>query len=1149
MECRFIFGRAGSGKTYYCLSRLAQRQKENDFKREAILIVPEQATFVHELRLLKEFSLPGLSHVQVTSFERLIFGAEKYLPKAPLPSLSESGKLMAMVRILSAHRGNLQIFDSQAAKSGFIQRLMAMVNEFKSYNIEPGHLALAIEKQENARGGGALKEKLADLALLYQDFNDFCKGKYTDPIEGLNYLAEAIESRGFLAGREIYIDGFSGFTPQEEGVIAALFKKAAKVEIALALDPALIKEEITEGNYFYPLWRTYRRLYNLAGGICRVKEPLCFFGEPGRFNKGGELDFLEKNLYPLNKEALWGKKPEYIKIRAASNPEEEIKGIAREILRLVREKGYRFKDISLIARSTIPYEDELQRIFEEFKIPYFIDSKKPLIYHPLAQLIFSIWDIAALGWHYQPLFSYFKNSLSPLEADECDELENYCLAAGIRHYHWESPKPWNFWPRPLGESSSKENKEGVLGKEALNEEALNKINILRQKAGRGLGEFYNKTRAEATVNELCIALRELLAELEIENKLGEWANEDILEGKSQEAAIHRQAWGELNRLLDEAQSFMGELILTPEDFGNILKAGLQGLDLAIIPPGLDQVFIASIDRSRNPEIKAAFVLGVNAGEMPQKIGGEGLLTQGEREVLKEAGFDLAPDNNFRQLAEDFLIYIAFTRASKELYLSYSISDSGGKSRLPSPVISRIHELFPSLEEELPAKKLEPALLGGKTETLGQLALGLQEAKKGLPLADFWNDVYNWYLKEPEFSSILSQIIRGLFFNPISAPLNKESLKRLYQGGIRSSVSRLEKYRACPFAYFATYGLRLKNREIYQLSPMDRGQLFHEVLADIGRTLKGDAEAWANLDENRAEVLVNKSLAKFLPNLLENILASSPRYEYLAQRLKNTLINTLLLWAEHMQKGEFIPIGWELTFGRNGQIPALKIPLDEDNYLEISGIIDRIDAAVDADTSWVRIVDYKTGKIKLKMEDVLKGLQLQLLVYLQVVMNNSQKLGLNNPAPAGVYYSWVRDDLTPIDMPPPGKEEGAKIGLRLEGLTVKDAAAVKLADKALNSGYSKLIPVALKTDGDFYANSPGLEPEELESLQEYLYDLLKKTAAQIMEGFINASPRQSGNNDICKYCDYQSVCGFSGEAGRNENGRENGESREEDANES
>lgn len=1134
MVCRFILGRAGSGKSYYCLHKLAEKIRSRDFEQKAILIVPEQATFVYEMRLVKEFALPGFTHVEITSFNRLIYRSRKEYPKEVLPSLSPSGKLMALTQILAQATDQLKYFKKEAFNSGFIQGLIILLEEFKTYNISPGYLKEIRSLVGFEESQAKLLDKLSDLALFHDAFSEFCRDKYTDAVDGLQELGDAIEHMGFLTGSQVYIDGFSSFTPSEEYVIQALFKRAYSVEIALAMDPVLTKARPGEEDLYYSLWRTYRRLHDLAEDLTEIKAPHILGIGEGRFKNSPELSFIEQNLFPITQSSQWLDEPSQIRIIRALDPTLELQNAGREILRLVREEGYRYRDISIIARCAKDYEEEFKRIFGDLGIPFFLDSKKPLAYHPLVDLVRSLWETANQGWHYNFIFRYLKNPLSPLEAWECDKLENYCLAAGMRFYHWDSLHPWSFWPRTLSEPE----REG----QGL-EDFLREIDALRHKAVGVLRAFTQEVKAARTVQDYCQALKAALEALEVGKRLQGWAEVSLLAGDGQNASIHSQAWQGLLELLLEAESFMGGLSMEAEDFAKILGAGLEGLEISLIPPGIDQVFVASIDRSRNPEVKATFIIGVNSGEMPLTVKGEGLLTTAERDILSNAGLELSPDNNSRQLAENFLIYIACTRPSAKLYLSYSLNDHGGGSRTASSLIKRIKELFPHLKEEWRWREKIPSDLAGGRDSLTQLSLVLDDLSKGLPVGEFWQDVYNWYLDKLEYAPVFDQIVAGLVFEPPFGPLDKALIPRLYGEKLRSSVSRLEKFRSCPFAYFAAYGLKLKPRRVYRLTPMDRGQLFHEVLADIGRRVNQEG-AWQALDEQAIEKLVDDSLNSRLSRFMGNILSSSSRYAYLAKRLRNTLVNTLRLWVEHLQKGDFEPIAFELSFGGNGELPALVIPLGENKQLEIFGVIDRVDAATSDDTTWFRVVDYKTGKETLDIEDMFKGLRLQLLVYLQVVMGNASLFCEGKQAPAGIYYSWVRDDMVSVSMPDPDAEEPSKTGLRLEGLTVKDPKGVYLADKGLKSGYSQLIPVAIKKDGDFYANSPGITPAELHELRLNLYRLLQETAGGILDGVIQARPRSKKGFNVCEYCEYQVVCGLEGELNRENPNQEEELGREE-----
>ncbi|MEG1501237.1 MAG: 3'-5' exonuclease, partial [Clostridiales bacterium] len=562
---------------------------------------------------------------------------------------------------------DLEIFDTAYNKNGFIKLLLHTITEFKMYDIGLDDLQIMEEKWQSANKEQPLSKKLADISLVYEAMNQFCLNKYTDPIDGLQFLASSIEDGNFLQDSLIFIDGFIGFTPQEEAVLAAMMKKSAQIEITLTLDAENMAEELGPEDVFYPIWQTYQRFLALAAenriGNCLIEKPLLLFGQQGRFSGNKELAFLEKELFPLTGRKKYPQKLNNIFLWTALNKRAEIEMVGKEILRLIREDGWDYRDISIISRNSALYENDLQMIFKDLQIPYFLDIKKPLLYHPLIELLRGVLDLLVEKNHYPYLFRYLKNPLSPLTLEETDILENYCLAAGIRHYHWQKDKEWTFWPFSLGDKFD----------ETAKEDNLLYINQLKVKACREIWDLKEKLAFSSGIIQFSQALQEFLSALEIEEKLLAWSKEDLLHGAGEEAAVNRQVYDDILALLAEAEAFLADSALELEQIVSILDAGLANMSLKLIPPGLDQVFVASLDRSRNPQVKIAFVIGVNAGELPGKISGEGIFNNQERDILREEGWQLAPDSNKKQLAENFLVYTALTRCEEKLYISYKLS--------------------------------------------------------------------------------------------------------------------------------------------------------------------------------------------------------------------------------------------------------------------------------------------------------------------------------------------------------------------------------------------------------------------------------------------------------------------------------------------
>ena len=454
-------------------------------------------------------------------------------------------------------------------------------------------------------------------------------------------------------------------------------------------------------------------------------------------------------------------------------------------------------------------------------------------------------------------------------------------------------------------------------------------------------------------------------------------------------------------------------------------------------------------------------------------------------------------------------------------------------RLLWPILKRF---FPRLKEESPDIDDDPAFLKGGAGGLKDLSRILEKIKNGADFAPFWYYVRDWYENKPEYEELLARIDEGLNYQPGKAALRAENIEKLFGDTLHTSVSRLEKYRDCPFAYFAAYGMKIKKRRVYELSAPDKGQLFHHVLADIGRMIDKSGLDWLLIDKEKAEELVDSSLSIQLPRFLGDILSSSPRYQYLAKRLRATLVQSLLYWAEHMKKGSFRPVAWEISFGPRGEWPALTLSLNDGRKLEISGQIDRVDLAQSGDKAWLRVIDYKSGNENLTVRDVEEGLKLQLFVYLLVALNNTGSFGIDEANASGVYYALVRDDMYSYSEIPLADDssKGFLAGLKLKGLSVSDAEAVRLADHDL-SGSSQLIPIGIKQDGSFYKRQGGVTAEDWTVLEDTIKGFLLSTAEAMLGGLMAASPTEKKTVKVCDYCDYKAFCGLEGEFAREKKG--------------
>ncbi len=1122
MSLRFIIGRAGSGKSHTCLEEIRRELRRRQEGPPVILLVPEQATFQYEYMLVSTPGLQGIMRAQVLSFRRLAWRVLQEVGGAARTHIGELGKRMVLRRILEQRKSELKIFHRAARQPGFADSLSGALSELKMYRIKPADLQKSIQRLQLDRDS-AILDKLRDVSLLYSQLEEFLAGRFTDPDDYLNLLAERLGSAPTVQGAEIYIDGFTGFTPQEFGVIEQLLVTANRVSVALCFDPVYIKEPCHELDAFYPPVETYHTLREMAGTLRIAAEPpvLLQHETPVRFKHSPGIAYLEKNYFRYT--AVPGEQTAGVRLTACANRRAEVEAAAREILRLSREEGLRWREMVVMVRDLANYSHLIGTVFEDHDIPYFIDQKRTVLHHPLVELIRSALETVSQQWAYDPVFRYLKTDLVPVRRDEVDKLENYVLAHGIRGSRWSDGRDWTYRRRyTLGEEQECNEWEA---------RELTLINQVRYSSTESLLNFNRRVSEVRNVREITAALFELLESLDVAARLETWAREAEQQGRLAEAREHAQLWQNILLLLDEIVEAMGKEQLSLEEYARVLESGLEGLKLGLIPPGLDQVVVGTLERSRNPNVKASLVLGISDGVLPARPGEEGLFSDFEREALREAGIALAPGSRRKIFDEQYLVYVALTRASQVLWLSYPQADDEGKALVPSQIISRIKELLPGLQERV--VPVEPPGADGDLEfiacpgrSMSYLAAMLQEMKAGRRVDPVWLDVYSWFVQQPAFKETCGRVLAGLFHVNQETSLSRGLGQRLYGSRLKASVSRLEKFTACPFAHFLSHGLKLKERGQFKLAAPDLGQFFHAALKNVADRIKEQGTDWAQLTRTTAGTMVGEIVEELAPQLQNEILLSTARHRYLIRKLKSTLERSVLTLAEHARRGVFRPVAVEIGFGEQAELPPVQFDLGDRCVMEMAGRIDRIDCAREGGKPYFTIIDYKSGQAELKLADIVHGLKLQLLTYLDVALRHADQL-VNQPAlPAAMLYFSVKDPLVASTGPLAAAEaeKGLLKQLKMKGLLLADPLVIAQMDNQLN-GQSELLPVGLKKNGEFYSNSRVISEEQFNLLRSYLEEKLKSTGRRMIYGEIEISPYRRGKDKACRFCIFKPVCQF------------------------
>jgi len=1027
-------------------------------------------------------------------------------------------------------------------------------------------LGALLDTKEKDREGFKLKE----LGVVFEQLEKSLAGRLIDPDNYLDLLAGQIPAAGFLKHCRVWVDGFISFTPQEWEVLKSLLDVSAAVVVTLCLDRQAVEQCLPDHHPFIKPRETYRRLHRLAAekGIVVQEEFLAPELNP-RFKEAPELQHLEKYFFRYPAVSYRGA-CERIKVVAGVDLRAEVEGVARCIRRLLRDDGLRLRQVMVLVRDVEAYFPLFRRVLDAYEIPYFIDYRRPVMHHPLVELLRSALEVWQSNWIYDAVFRYLKSGLTRVEREQVDWLENYVLASGIRGSSWYGEQPWRYMPgRAWWEEEA--------GDDNLPPE-LQQINDIRWKSIAQLRAAQLKYQKNASGRPKRLAgqewariLLELCLELDVPGKLERWSRDAVEAGEPELAREHRQIWKLVCGLMDEMVEILGETELTVSEVAAVIDAGLEAVSFSHIPPGPDAVIVGSLERSLPPgDIEALFVAGLSERVLPANVRKYGLFTEKEKEQfsLRLAGLNLEvpPGVDDRLHHEQFLVYRVLTRTGGRLWLSYPLGDEEGRAVTRSPVIGRVRELFPGLNTGFwPA---EPR--GDETDMefaehpaglLPRLPLRWQEAAWGYPVPPLWWQVYNLLVGSEVWRPRVGLLADGFTRRNMELPLGKElGLKIFGREKKRSKVitgntSSLERFIKCPFSHFLAHGLGLRERPVHRLAPPDTGQLYHEALRRFVEHVSLKGPGWDQLTGDDISGICRGVMDELASRLQGGILLSSSRLRRQKESLLERLTDSARALVRQVTAGKLTPAALEVYFGPAGKghvqesgggrggaffcgelsLPPLELDLGGGVSLSLSGRIDRVDTGREQNRLFISVIDYKSGAEKLDLVKVLAGAQLQLMVYLWVALEYFTAVcgpGRINPEPAGAFYFRVHRPVIGVENPdlsPEDREIKWLEQFKLSGWLVDHGPEmVQLFDRNLKPGLaSVIVPAALKKDGGVSGRQKATTYTSAEF--KYLLNVTRKVLAQagkhILAGRVDIAPFKWGKDSACSYCPYGRVCRF------------------------
>lgn len=1151
MGYRFCLGPSGSGKSTFLQKEMIRRGNqaldEGDFDSYFLFIVPEQYSMQTQNDLVHAAGKRGgILNVDVLPFNRLEYRVFNEVGTDTKGILDEMGKSLILRKLSLRCEKNLHVLGERMHHPAMIEEVKSLISEFMQYDISPDDVDNMIFYSEQ-KGRGNLAAKLSDVDVLYRAFVEEKETRFLTGEESLDRLSLAIPKSTRIHNSVIVFDGFTGFTPIQYNVIQSLLITAKECIFVLdyAEDGGTPVLDVMQGKPFeeqdlFTLTRkTVSQICRLASQCGVLKEDDLFIGltvQDGRFlveedtndhavrhRAGSALWHLGKHLFRYPVVPYEDNSKELpIHLFLASNPVKEVQQMMICIRKRMAEKGYHYRDFAIVTGDLASYEDELRLYADRYDVPIYIDEKRTIMQNPLPETIRSALLISAGNYQNEAVFRFLRGGLSGLAEDEIDHLENYCLAKGINtRGKWEMAFEGDMEP-------------------------------LRQTVMSDLAPLQDLARS--SVRTRTKALYQFLTRLHAGEQIEEKAQHFRDSGHDIEAMEYEQIYRAVIHLLDELYELSGEEMISAQDYQELVDSGLNEIRLGTLPQQVDVVLAGDMERARIGKVKILFFLGVNDGIIPKNGSDGGILSEFERDFLQgskeltDRGLMLAPSPKEQMVNQKLYLYRNLTKPEEEVYLSWSAAAKDASTLHPSYLIGHLQKLFLNLLVEKPEEEKASSQMIAAKDAAAFLAPMIRDYADGLYLKDQekldeFLTLYGYCSQEEvDKEGRIDRLKEAAFARYQPEKVSQETSRKLYGNFILGSARRLETAAQCYLHQYLQYGLRLKEREVYSFAMSDSGTILHESIERFGELLEQENLSWTEYSKEQGKKLVRRALEETAGQYHEQVLYDTARGAYEENRLLRILERTQDTLQYQLQQGDFVPVWMEQEFGKYGE---LSFNLGDGRRLILTGRIDRVDLAKKDNTIYVKIIDYKSGKHDLNLEQMKEGLQLQLVFYMEAALS---KLRVENPhadiEPTALFYYQFDDPMLTgkeAKQVLEKKEENAdqdeeeqnetrmvRKKLRPRGYVIGDKEAVSHVDRAVlnNKEESLAAPVTTKMNGEWTAGSHVLSKEEYQDLVQAMKEQVICLARDILEGKADASPvKLDSQRTSCTYCPYQNVCGF------------------------
>lgn len=315
-------------------------------------------------------------------------------------------------------------------------------------------------------------------------------------------------------------------------------------------------------------------------------------------------------------------------------------------------------------------------------------------------------------------------------------------------------------------------------------------------------------------------------------------------------------------------------------------------------------------------------------------------------------------------------------------------------------------------------------------------------------------------------------------------INKDNLYKYLDNKLLLSYTSLDNYNRCKFRYYLDNILKINIVE--DDFAIIVGNVCHYVLSSM------DNEDF--------------DTEKYFDKYLSTLRTFSKREAFFLNNIKEEMIFVINTIRKQLEYTDFDKKKYE---------EKVYINIEKNIKVTFMGVIDKMLYKEEDGITYLAVIDYKTGRSNINLDNIKYGIDMQLPIYLYL----STKTNFNNIKVVGFYlqklFSSTLDNTKDYAT---AREEK----LKLEGYSVDDVNILSKFDKTFND--SKLIKSMKTSNNGFYKYSKILSKDDIEKIILATEEKVNQTVDNIIDADFDINPKViDGENVSCKYCSYKDIC--------------------------